>query len=80
MSHTLGASGVFMGQPLNESGDLLPPQDMYDACRVFARHVTWQGGLEWNFEKVLAMDVPAEFTALVERYLQSVLQQIILQG
>jgi hypothetical protein len=73
MSHTLGASGVFMGQPLNESGDLLPPQDMYDACRVFARHVTWQGGLEWNFDKVLTMDVPAEFTALVERYLQSVL-------
>ncbi len=26
MSHTLSASGVFMGSPLNESGDLLPPE------------------------------------------------------
>ena len=40
MSHTLTASGVFMGEPLNRSGDLLPPQDMYDACRVLAPFVT----------------------------------------
>ena len=25
MSHTLSASGVFMGAPLNVSGDLVPP-------------------------------------------------------
>ena len=25
ISHTLSESGVFMGAPLNESGDLLPP-------------------------------------------------------
>ena len=36
MSHTLIASNVFMGDPLNRSGDLLPPQSMYDACRVLA--------------------------------------------
>ena len=42
MSHTLSASGVFMGAPLNVSGDLLPPQDMYDACRVLARYVEWK--------------------------------------
>ena len=29
MSHTLSASGVWMGEPLNGSGDLLPPQAMY---------------------------------------------------
>ena len=44
MSHTLIASGVFMGNLLNRSGDLLPPQDMYDACRVLAKYVEWQGG------------------------------------
>ena len=39
MSHTLSASGVFMGAPLNVSGDLLPPEEMYDACRVLAPFV-----------------------------------------
>lgn len=73
MSHTLSASGVFMGEPLNRSGDLLPPGDMYDACRVFARYVMWKGGLDWDFSQVLAMDIPLEFTRLIERYLASVL-------
>ncbi len=41
MSHTLSASGVFMGHPLNASGDLLPPRPMYEACRIFARYVKW---------------------------------------
>ena len=72
MSHTLSASGVFMGEPLNESGDLLPPEAMYDACRVFARHVNWRGGLVWSWDAVRAMEIPAEFTALIEKYLGSV--------
>ena len=37
MSHTLSQSGVFMGETLNKSGDLIPPQDMYEACRVIGR-------------------------------------------
>ncbi len=72
ISHTLSASGVFMGAPQNVSGDLLPPQAMYDACRVFARYVRWLGGLEWCWDEVLTMDIPAEFTALIEQYLVSV--------
>ncbi len=74
MSHTLSASGVFMGEPLNGSGDLVPPEDMYDACRVFARYVTHKGGLEWDFSNVLATDPPPEFTRLIERFLRSVLE------
>jgi hypothetical protein len=74
MSHTLSQSGVFMGHPLNGSWDLIPPQDMYDACRVLGRHVVWKGGLEWDFGKVLAMEVPEEFTSLIRRYLKSVLE------
>ncbi len=53
ISHTLSASGVFMGAPLNVSGDLLPPEAMYDACRVLARFVRWQGGLEWDWSELL---------------------------
>jgi len=72
MSHTLSASGVFMGSPLNESGDLLPPQDIYAACRVLAPHVQWRGGLEWDFSKLHDMDIPEEFRRLIHSFLTSV--------
>ena len=73
MSHTLSESGVFMGEPLNVSGDLLPPEKMYDACRVFAKYVEYKGGLEWDFSKVLNMQPTPEFVNLIEEYLVSVL-------
>lgn len=74
ISHTLYASGVYMGSMLNASGDLLPPEKMYDACRVFAKYVDWKGGLEWDFSRALNADIPYEFTKLIEEYLQSVLK------
>ncbi len=73
MSHTLVASGIFMGEPLNKSGDLLPPQAMYDACRVLARYVRWQGRLEWDWSALHTMDMPDEFTTLIRTYLKTVL-------
>jgi len=73
MSHTLAASGVFMGAPQNRSGDLLPPWDMYDACRVFARRVQWRGDLNWDWSAVQDGDIPDEFTRLIRSYLRSVL-------
>ena len=72
ISHTLSASGVYMGSPLNESGDLLPPQDMYEACRVLAPYVDWQGGMEWAFNRLHAMEIPAEFTRLIRSYLRCI--------
>jgi hypothetical protein len=72
MSQTLSASGVFMGSPLNESGDLLPPETMYDACRVLAQHVTWKGGLEWDWSRLGSMEIPREFTDLIAAYLTTV--------
>jgi hypothetical protein len=75
ISQTLYASGIYMGACLNRSGDLVPPQDMYDACRVMARYVDWQGGLNWDFSALHTMAIPDEFTALIERYLQSVLEE-----
>jgi hypothetical protein len=74
MSHTLSASGVFMGCPQNESGDLLPPQAMYDACRVLAPHVKWKGGLEWDFGALHAMPIPREFEDLLRSFLKVVLE------
>ena len=73
MLHTLSASGVWMGEPLNVSGDLLPPEAMYEASRLIARHVRWLGGLEWDFSRLPTMPIPPEFAALTRSYLHSVL-------
>lgn len=73
MSHTLSQSGVFMGEPLNVSGDLLPPEAMYEACRIIARYIPWRGGLDWDFGPVQTVEIPREFKDLIERYLVSVL-------
>ena len=73
MSHTLSASGVYMGAELNVSGDLLPPEEMYEACRVMARHVVHLGGNRWDFSKLHTMPIDPAFTRLIESYLASVL-------
>jgi hypothetical protein len=74
ISHTLTASGVFMGAELNTSGDLLPPEPLYEACRVFARYVEHRGGTTWDFSRVLEKAPDPRFVSLVEEYLESVLE------
>ena len=73
ISHTLYASGVYMGQTLNPSGDLVPGHDMYDACRVFARYVKWNGGLSWDFSRAHESEIHPRFERLLRQYLSSVL-------
>ena len=73
MSQTLSDSGVYMGEPLNGSWDLIPPEDMYEACRVMARRVVHKGGLEWDFSKLYTGPIAPEFRRLIESYLSSVL-------
>ncbi len=62
-----------MGQPLNESGDLIPAQQMYEACRIIAQHIKYLGNMQWDFSKLHAMDIDPKFIGLVESYLSSVL-------
>lgn len=73
ISRTLQASGVYMGRTLNESGDLVPADSLYEACRVMARHVDYLGGLRWDFSKLHTMPIDPAFTRLIEFYLESVL-------
>ena len=73
MSHTLSASGVYMGAQLNGSGDLVPADDMYEACRVMARHVVYLGENRWDFSKLHTMPIDPAFMRLVESFLASVL-------
>src|SRR3990167_7742013 len=73
ISRTLRESGVYMGAQLNGSSDLVPPEEMYEACRVMARHVTYLGNLRWDFSKLHTMPIDPAFTRLVKSYLASVL-------
>ena len=65
ISHTLYASGVYMGSSINPSGDKIPPQKMYDACRVLAQYVDWEGELSWNFSRLFSEEIPNEFTVFL---------------
>lgn len=73
ISHTLIASGVFMGRVINESGDMLPPEDLYDACRVMAKYVVHLGNNEWDFSALHHIPIDSAFDFLVKRYLRHVL-------
>ncbi|MBT5876637.1 MAG: sulfotransferase [Candidatus Latescibacteria bacterium] len=73
MSHTLYASGVYMGRMLNPSGDKIPPADLYEACKVMAPYVKWNGGLSWDFDALHTMDIDPNFITLIERYLSDVM-------
>jgi hypothetical protein len=73
MSHTLSASGVYMGAQLNGSGDLIPPENMYEACRVMARHVVHLGKNRWDFSRLHSMPIDPAFQRLIESFLASVL-------
>lgn len=73
ISHTLRESGVYMGENLNPSGDLIPAEEMYEACRIMARHVEYLGDLRWDFSRLHTGPVDRGFVRLVESYLSSVL-------
>ena len=73
ISHTLYASGVFMGRMLNPSGDKVPPEAMYDACRVMAKYVKCKGGLSWDFSPLHTMPIDTQFETLINNYLDDVL-------
>ncbi len=73
ISNTLSDSGIYMGAPLNKSWDLIPPEKMYEACRIFGNYVEYKGDLNWDFSRVLSMQPDKEFVRLIEEYLGSVL-------
>lgn len=75
ISQTLYASGVFMGRTLNRSADLVPPYEMYEACRVLGEYVRHNGDLSWDFSQLFEMEIPRRFTNLLYGYLDSVLRE-----
>lgn len=74
ISHTLSQSGVYMGAKLNVSGDLIPAEALYKACRIMAKNITYQGQLKWDFSRLHSMEIDPDFIGLVNSYLSSVLE------
>ena len=52
----------------------MPPQEMYDACKVIAKYVKWNGDLTWNFAHLSTCDIDPEWDRLIESYLKDVLK------
>lgn len=64
-------SGVFCGEPLNIAYDLLPPQPLYEACRIFGGYVEYKGKQTWDFSRAILAEIPGSFLDLLELYLQT---------
>ena len=73
MAETLSASGVYMGEPLNRASDLLPPDAMYEACRLLSRQVRHRGGTDWDLRRLCDMPPDPAFERLIRDYLSPVL-------
>ncbi len=72
ISETLSRSGVYMGTT-NESGDLVPAQDMYSAVKMAGSLVSMAGKHSWDFTRLLSKEPPARFVSLVNSYLENIM-------
>lgn len=78
ISHTLSASGFFMGYKQNESGDMLDlrygkPRRMYEACSTIGNFVKCTGKYTWDFSEALSMNPTDFFIKFVNEYLDQIL-------
>ena len=74
LPEVLQSSGIFMGAPLNVASDLLPPDELYEACKIFGQQVIYKGNYHWDFTNAVRADIPIRFKQLLESYLQSLIQ------
>ncbi len=74
ISETLSRSGVYMGRQLNNSGDLVPPYELYAACRIMSAYVRYIRGARWDFSRLQGMAIDQTFTTHVKTYLADVLE------
>jgi len=58
---------------VNGSGDMVPPNAMYEAVRMAGVQVRRTGELAWDFSRLLTAEPPAKFEAAVHSYVDRVL-------
>ena len=71
MSHTLtGKRRVYGRKASTNRVTLIHAEDLYEACRVFSRHVAHLGGHHWDFSAThTPVPIDPAFTRLVETVL-----------
>ncbi|MDJ0636044.1 MAG: tetratricopeptide repeat protein [Xenococcaceae cyanobacterium MO_188.B29] len=74
IAYTLYASGIYLGEKLNSAGDKVPPNPIYQACKVMAKYVQWNGDLSWDFSQLFTAEIPDEFKQLVQEYIADILK------
>jgi hypothetical protein len=78
ISQTLSESGVYMGTT-NNSGDLIPPKNMYDAAKIVGKYVKITGvtpaklANDWDFSNLIDSEPTILFKFLVNKYLFKIL-------
>jgi Sulfotransferase family len=70
IAKTLRLSGTYMGEWLNASSDLLPGWPIFDAAKIIARYIKWNGDVSWDFSALHTMPIPDDFQWLVHEYLK----------
>ncbi len=73
LSRLLNENGFYMGSKINSSGDKIPPDKLYESCKIFSRYVRYIGNNSWNFTQALECQIPNEFINLIKSYLQDVI-------
>lgn len=81
IAQTLIASGIHMGDELNNSADFMGTGDgageMYRAARMFPRAVEQVSPYRWKFDYPLSVsDVPHDFQERVLRYAEPILKRV----
>lgn len=66
-------TGVYFGEPLNVASDLIPPDKMYETCRIFGPFVDRVGKYEWSFDRAFQAQIPEDFILKLEQYLSSII-------
>ena len=74
IAQTLFASNVYMGNLLNNSADLVPPDKLYEACKIFGKKVKYIGDYKWDFKNTYEDDIPEKFIELIKEYLDPVIK------
>lgn len=68
IAKVLQESGIFIGNSLNDSLDLIPPESMYEAVRIFSAKVEQETDFHWKFKNAINYTPEAHFFSLVKEF------------
>jgi len=69
LAQMLYASGVFMGDTINRTGEMVPPDPIWECCRLIGPHIQRIDETNWDFSRVFDVEIPTAFKRHLENYL-----------